>query len=148
MLGNLISALLSIPVPLLTRTVLIPYLFHPKRWGSQPWTPPSEILQSGFSFFFSFLIIWALGTLSNTMVTLKTCNKYNTYRSVLRASWTVIGWLVGSVVIYFLPFLKAPLLTFTIAVPFAGYLVTGFLVAIFVYLFSEIGNQVIISDVC
>lgn len=148
MFGNFISALLSIPVPLITRMLFIPYLFHPSRWGGHPWTPPSELIQTGLSVVINLLIIFLLGILSNIMVTLKTCNKKDLSASARRASWTVIGWVIGSIVIFFLPFLKAPLLTFTIAVPFAGYLVTGLLVSIFVYIFSEIGNNVIISDVC
>ena len=148
MLGNLIATILSIPTPLFTRLLLIPYLFHPKRWGGYPWSPPMDITITTVSLVINLIIIYFLGTLANMMTTLRECNNKNLALSMKRASWTLLGWIVGSCVIYLLPFLKAPILTFTISFPFAGFLVTGFLVSIFVFIFSEIGSKIIISDVC
>ncbi len=146
-MGNLIVTIGSIFVPLITDKVFIPYIYHPSRWGGVPWSEPgmfSGILKT----ILNISVIAILGTISGMMTTKKECNKTDVWLSLKRSTWPILGYLIGNIMITFLPILKAPLLMFFIWFPFASYLTHGFLVSLFVMFFGALGNGRIRLDLC
>lgn len=147
-MGNLIATSASIFVPLFNHLVTMPYIYHPTRWGGVPWSEPSAFMSSFMHMFLNIILMAIIGVLSGTMSTLGACNKSNLRLSVLRSLWLVLGYLIGTAVISFMPFLKAPLLSVSVMFPYANWIVHGFLVSIFVLIFGAIGNNVLRKDIC
>jgi hypothetical protein len=104
---------------------------------------------NGFMHIFLNIIVLALiGMISGMMSTLGSCNKYDMYISMMRSIWLVLGYIVGTATISFIPFLKSPLLSVSVMFPYANWIVHGLLVSIFVLVFGAIGNNALRNDVC
>ena len=147
-MGNLLAATASVFVPLVNSLVIVPFIFHPDRWGTIPWHPPNWIFLGLVTFILNITALMILGTISGMMTTRNKCNKISVLQSVRRSMWLITGWLVGNLVLTVLPFLKAPLLAVGLWMPYAGWLIHGIMVAFFVLLFGAAGNSVLRDDVC
>ena len=147
-MGNIIAASASIGVPLMTKTVVTPYIFHPLRWGGIPWSQPHWIIMALVTFIVNVILLMFIGTVSGMMSTKKLCNKINLVRSIKRSLWIVMGYVVGNIMLAILPFVKAPILALTLWMPYAGWIVHGLCVAIFVLFFGAIGNSMLRNEVC
>lgn len=147
-MGNIIAAGASIGVPLLTTSVVVPYIFHPHRWGGVPWKEPNFIFLGLVSFIVNVIILMMLGTLSGLMTTKKECNRTNLGRSIKRSLWIVVGYIIGNILLALFPFIKVPLLPLVIWMPYAGWLVHGFLVSIPILFCGAIANGMLRNEVC
>ena len=147
-MGNFLASGLSIGVPLVNHLVTVPYLFHPHRWGGVPWSEPNFIFKGIISFILNVVVLMVIGTFSGLMTTKKECRKTNLTRSIKRSLWLVIGYIIGNLILFALPFIKAPLLAFSLWMPYAGWLVHGLCVAISVMWFGAIGNSILRNEVC
>jgi hypothetical protein len=147
-MGNLIAAGLSIGVPLTTHLVTVPYILHPTRWGGLPWSPPGAIKLSILTFISNMVLLIIIGTLSGTMSTKQRCRKYDVGKSMSKSIWIIIGFLVGNITLAFAPVIKAPLLSSTLWMPYAGWLSHGLIVAIFVMFFGAVGQRKLRNEVC
>lgn len=147
-MGNLLAATASIGVPLFTHTVTLPFLFHPLRWGGVPWAEPHWILLGLLTFILNVCTLMVLGTMSGLMTTKGMCNRTDVLRSIKRSLWVVLGYIIGNLFLFVFPFVKAPFLVFGLWLPYAGWLVHGFLVSIFILLTGSVGNTMLRSEVC
>ena len=146
-MGNLIVTIGSIFIPLISDKLIIPFLYHPMRWGGIPWNEPG-MSASFLSFSFNILMLITLATISGMMTTTRKCNKKNFYRSLKRSIWVVLGYIIGNMSAFFLPIIKAPMLIATMWLPYAGYLAHGVIVSIFVLLFGAMGNARLRIEIC
>lgn len=147
-MGNLLATSASIFVPLFNHLVTMPYLYHPTRWGGLPWVEPSPLMNGFMHIFLNIIVLALIGMISGMMSTLGSCNKYDMYISMMRSIWLVLGYIVGTATISFIPFLKSPLLSVSVMFPYANWIVHGLLVSIFVLVFGAIGNNALRNDVC
>lgn len=145
-MGNLITTITSIFVPLGVDSYIVPYVFHPYRWGGVPWTPPSAFSLFFVSNLFIFLILSLIGTLSGVMASLRTCNKYNLQQAISNSIFIIIGYIVGNTILFVLPVIKGPILTIFGWLPWANYLIHGTLVAFVIMIFGSIANAKIIDN--
>ena len=146
-MGNFIATCASIVLPLINHTVVLPFIFYPTRWGI-PWYTPNGFVIGAMAFAVVILELMALGTLSGMMNTVKKCGKIDVKQSTKRSLWLVMGYLLGNLILLFMPFLKAPLLIFCMGLPYAGWLVHGVMTAIPVMLFGAMGVTKLLKDVC
>lgn len=146
--GPLLVSTSSIFTPFITDKMIIPYLFEPGRLGTIPWTEPSSLYTGFISFMIKLAVLVTLGTVSNTMGTLRQCKKTRLSASIKRSSWIVLGWIAGTTIITILPFIKIPLLALFFWLPYSDWFVHGFLVSIFVFISAVIGRGMTIRDVC
>ena len=147
-MGNIITASTSTIIPLFNHLVTVPYLMHPHRWGGVPWKEPGFFYVAIIGFLVNILSLMIMGTISGLMTTKKECRKTNISRSIKRSLWIVAGYLFGNGVLTFLPFIKAPLLIFLFWVPYAGWVVHGILVSMFILIFGAMGNSMLREEVC
>jgi len=147
-MGNLIVTLSSIFIPLINKTVSVPYLLDPNRWGGIPWQPPSEIYVATIEYILNIIILSLFATVSGVMNTERKCRKRSWWESFIKSLWVVLAYIIGNIVFYFMPLVKAPMLSTLGFLPFAGIIVNGLLVAIPIMLFGAIGNTVLINKVC
>lgn len=147
-MGNLLACTASIGVPLFTKTVTMPFIFHPTRWGGIPWAAPHWIITGLLTFLLNAVTLMLLGTVSGLMTTKKDCNKAEVLPSIHRSLWLVFGYVIGNLLLFIFPFIKAPFLVFSLWLPYAGWLVHGFLVAIVMLFFGAIGNSMLRGEVC
>jgi hypothetical protein len=82
------------------------------------------------------------------MATKAECNKADYWDAFKRALWLVLGWVLGNILLRFIPFLKAPLLIVLMWIPYAAWIVHGILVAGVMLIMGAIGNTVAIENVC
>lgn len=147
-MGNIITAVSSIGIPLFNHLVTIPYLLHPNRWGGIPWKTPHFMYLSVLKFIINTISLMIMGTLSGMMSTSKECRKTDLLLSIKKSLWVVLGYIIGSVVMTFLPFIKSPLLTLTVWMPYAGWIIHGICVSVFVLFFGAIGNSKLRKSIC
>ena len=147
-MGNFIVTTGSVFIPLFTKLVTVPYFYHPHHWGGIPWEEPGGIGLNIVSFIFNVLTLAILATVSGMMTTERECRKYKVWKSMKRSIWAILGYIIGNIVIFMLPVVKAPLLAIFAWLPYAGYLVHGMMVSAFVMLFGALGNQVLRMQVC
>jgi hypothetical protein len=147
-MGNIVASGLSIGVPLANHLVTIPYIFHPHRWGGVPWSEPNFLFKGIITFALNTLVLMIIGTISGLMTTKKECNKTNIARSIKRSLWLVMGYVLGNLMLFIFPFIKAPFLPFTLWLPYAGWLVHGFCVSVVVLFFGAMGNSILRQEVC
>lgn len=147
-MGNLIVTVCSVFIPLVTKVHIVPYLFHPYRWGGVPWTPPGDIMIRIVTFLLNIGMLSLLATISGLMTTEQQCNKHDLLLSLKRSTWVIVGYIVGSLVVFLMPLLTAPLLAMFVWLPYAGIIVPSMLVSIFVMIFGALGNTVLRENVC
>jgi len=147
-MGNFISAGASIGVPLLTQLVTIPFLFHPHRWGGVPFKEPGWFMLSIVSIIINILTLMIIGTISGMMTTTKACRKIEVWRSIKRSMWVVAGYMFGNMIMWLLPFVKAPILPFMVMLPYGGWIVHGLFVSLSVLIFGAMGNTLLRAEVC
>jgi len=147
-MGNIIAATSSIGIPLFNHLVTIPYIFHPQRWGGIPWKEPNFILLSLITMIFNVVCLMLIGTISGLMTTKQKCRKTNLLKSIKRSLWVAVGYIIGNMVMMLLPFIKSPLLVLSLWMPYAGWIIHGICVSLFVLLFGSIGNSKLRNEVC
>lgn len=148
-MGNLVTAGLSIFVPLTTHLVTLPYILHPSRWGGTPWKEPGALKLSLLTMLSNMIMMIILGTLSGVMTTRQKCNRSDVWKSLWKSIWPIAGFVIGSIILAMAPVLKAPMLAaFSSWLPYAGWIVHGAIVAIFVLAFGALGNTKLRREVC
>lgn len=147
-MGNLIATTLSVFVPLFNNLVTVPYIFHPNVFGGVPWTEPNWIVFGFVTYLVNLLSLSFLATMSGIMSTKTECNKTDWFKSFKRSFWFITGYIIGNIVLWILPFLKAPFLPFVVMIPYGGWLLHGAYLSVFMLIFGALGNQVLRDDVC
>lgn len=147
-MGNLVVAATSVMVPLFNRTITVPFFYHPYRWGTIPWHEPNPWIVFGLTVFFNIIMLSILGTISGMMSTMRECRKYDFWESVTRSFSIVVGYIVASGFLFMFPMIKAPFLSMLSSVPYASYIVQGFLVAPFILIVGAISNQALRKSIC
>jgi len=143
-MGNFIAALASIPVPLLSKIVIVPHLWSPERWGSIPWTPPpfwvTELV--------SLIIIIGVAVVGGVMTSLQKCKRKD-YRTALSSSkWHAAGYIIGRIFALLAFPLKTMMISAMSWMPFAKQMSEGMITFVFVLLFGSLGNSITRQEVC
>lgn len=146
-MGNLMATSMSIALPLINYSYVLPYIFYPTRWGI-PWSPPGSLMAGLIGLVIITVELMIVGSISGIMNTVKSCNKIDVKMSVKRSMWIILGYMLGNVLLFTMPFLKAPLLIMTIGLPYAGWIAHGIMTAIPVMLFGAMGIDRLLGDVC
>lgn len=147
-MGNIVVTTGSVFIPLFNKLFTIPFFYHPYRWGKIPWYEPNPYFMSLFQFFLNIIMIAFLATISGLMTTQRECRKHDLLKSFKNSLMPIFGYIVGNILVFMMPFLKAPLLSIFSWVPYSGYLVHGAMVAIFVLIFGAMGNATLRENVC
>lgn len=147
-MGNAITTVSSIYVPLINHLVTVPYLFHPHRWGGVPFKQPNFLYLGFIGLMVNIASLMIIGTVSGMMSTSKECRKINIIRSIKRSLWIVLGYYMGNLFLTFFPFVKAPALLMTVWLPYSGWIVHGMFVSAFILFFGAMGNSILRNEVC
>jgi hypothetical protein len=147
-MGNLIATCVSVVVPLITKSVWMPYIYHPNRWGGIPWVEPNWLLMGIITFVLNAMMLSVIGTISGMMSTKGECDRYDVYLSVRRSVWMIMGYVIGNIMLFIVPYIKAPILPFFMWMPYAGWIVHGMLVGVVILLFGAMGNAILRKEVC
>jgi hypothetical protein len=147
-MGNILASIGSIWVPLFTHLVTVPFIFHPLRWGGIPWGQPHWLLLGIVTFLCNAITLMGLGTISGLMTTKKECNRTNILRSIKQSLWLVLGFVIGNLIMFLLPFLKVPVLLLTLWLPYAGWIAHGICVFPAVLFCGALGNGMLRGAVC
>ena len=147
-MANLLATMTSIVIPLWVSEIFVPFLYHPYRWGGIPWSPPSHFNMMLITKILTFGLLTVTGTLSGMMSTIGKCRKSDWRKSLHRSLWFVLGYVLGNLMVIFIPFIKAPLLAGLMFLPYAKYIAHGLLVGIMTLIFGAIGNQILRDEVC
>ncbi len=147
-MGNLITAIVTIFSPLITREYLIPTLMHPYKWGGIPFIPPGPLKYAFLYLLFNLIIIGSAATLSGLMTTARECRKISFWTSIVNSRWANLFALIGILTMFFLPFIKSPVLAVLSWLPYANHIVTGLFISLFVLLGGMIGNGYNRRDTC
>jgi hypothetical protein len=147
-MGNLLTAMVTIMSPLITKEYLIPTFMHPYRWGGVPFEPPGPFKYGFLYLLFNLLIIGTMATISGMMTTARECRKMSFWTSVVNARWALIFALIGIIFVAVFSFLKAPVLALLAWMPYSNLIVTGLYMAPFVLIGGMIGNGYNRKNVC
>ena len=149
--GNTLATIMALILPYLTRFHILPYMYHPYRYGGIPFTPPSffEFQSMYYIIIFGVLIFFYL--ISGFMSIYKICNKppAESYDVIL---YNVIKFLltlfVCLFILFFLPLLKFPFLTAFVILPYANEIVNGIFWAFFTLVGTTWANIDNVTRVC
>jgi hypothetical protein len=148
-MGNTILGISLITSPIITNELVLPFIFHPYRWGGIPWTPPSTFMQSLVRFISNTLLFFVFAIANYMASTVKRCDKYDFWQSFKRTLWPFLAFLLANAFFSFATVIKAPIISATNTwLPYAGHIVQGTLVATMVMLFSAIGRDMLLKEVC
>lgn len=147
-MGNFITSATSVFIPLISDEVIVPYVFHPYRWGGIPWQPPNQFVQTIVSKLSSIILLSLVSTISGIMSTINECRQYDVWKSFKRSIWVIYGYIIGSIILVIAPFIKAPLLATMAFIPYADYLVSGIITAFPIMFMGALGNMVLRYQVC
>jgi hypothetical protein len=147
-MGNLITSMVTVASPLITREFLIPKLMHPLNWGGIPFKPPGIMMYMFLYILFNLSLIGSAATVSGLMTTVRQCNKWSLRSAIGNALWACGFALLGMIILAFVPFIKSPVLAVIGWLPYANHLVTGLYLAIAVLIGGMIGNNYNRHDVC
>lgn len=146
-MGNFIATCATVVLPLFNYLVVLPFIFYPPRWGI-PWYTPNGFVISFIGLLVLLMELVLVGTLSGVMNTVRKCNRYDIKLSMKRSLWIIMGYILGNIILFTMPFLKTPFLVPAIGLPYAGWLVHGLLTAIPVMLFGATGVTRLLGEVC
>lgn len=147
-MGNLITAGSSIIIPFFVRLTVLPAIYNPYRWGGIPWKPPNIIVFTVIKIFFNIILLQAVAYVGGIMSAMAACDTYDPWTVYRNTYWPILGFIIGNIVITILPVIKATILPAVMWMPYAHYIVHGFLVAIFVLLFGAFGTTTNINETC
>jgi hypothetical protein len=147
-MGNLITAMVTIFSPLISKEYLIPMIMHPYRWGGIPFEPPGPFKYTFLYVFFNMLIIGSAATLSGMMTTARSCRRIHFWTSVVNSRWAMLFALIGMIIVAMLPFIKAPVLALVAWLPYSNLIVTGLYMSILVLIGGMVGNNYNRKSVC
>ena len=147
-LAHSITAIATIFAPLLTTEFIMPYIFHPYKFGYIPFEKPSTLLYLSVYLAVIVSIVGLFASISGMMVTAKECHKIELGSSMVEAKWAMLFAIIGLTVLFFIPFIKAPLLVIMSPIPFSNLLVTGIVLSFFVVFGHFIGHNYLLRDVC
>lgn len=146
--GNLLSSLFAFMTPYLVRYHLLPYLYHPYRYGGIPFVAPSFFEYQGMYYCSIIVIISLFYFISNYMATLKICDKYDYRITIFNYRKLFVMLVLCLIILIIVPIIKIPLLTGMIILPYANELVNGIFWAIFTFIGVAWANRETIYTVC
>jgi hypothetical protein len=147
-LAHSITALGTIISPLIATEFILPLVFHPYNFGGIPFVPPNIFKYTFVYLATIILIIHSCATLSGMMYTVRECRKIEFLTAFLNAKWASIFALIGSAMLFFIPFIKAPLLVLMAFVPFSNLIVTGIILSFFTLFGNYIGTNYNLRKTC
>lgn len=147
-MGNLITAMVTVASPLITKEYFIPMIMHPYRWGGIPFEPPGLLKYTFLYLLGNFLLIGSAATVSGMMTTAKECRKIAFWTSVVNARWSLLFAFLGMLLVALMPFLKSPVLALLSWLPYANTIVNGIYMSLLVLIGGMIGNGYNRKDVC
>ena len=143
-MGNLIAAISSVPVALVSELIIVPHIWSPTRWGDIPWTPPPFWIGE----LVSIILMIGISVVSGVMSSLQKCKRKNIMVSLRNSKWHVFGYIIGRI----FALLAFPLKTIMLAgmtwVPFAKKVSEGLITAVFILFTGSIGNTLTRQTVC
>ena len=143
-MGNLVAAVGSIGVPIVTDALIIPHLWHPSRFGSVPWSPPGRLVY--FALYIVVMVI--VSVVGSSMSSLRECNEVDVWEGIRSSVWHVAGFIVGHAFMAANVPLKSMLLTVMSWLPYASHMTSGLITALFVLFFGKAGNEAVRLAVC
>lgn len=149
--GNLLTIFMAFILPYITQFHLIPYFYHPYRYGGIPFTPPSFMEYQGVYYFLILSILSGFYILSGFLNVYKFCPRpVNDSYPVILYNLTKFLFVlfICLFVLFFLPLFKYPLLSTLVIVPYANSLVNGIFWAIFTLIGVTWANIDNISQLC
>jgi hypothetical protein len=147
-MGNFITTMVAVVTPLLSKEVVLPWLYNPYNLGGIPFQQPATWMYATTYLVSNSVIIGLVAILSGLMTTLNQCNKMDLGEAYRQAKLPIVWGIIGTIVVHFASLIKAPLLAVFNWLPYADHLVTGALVAVFVMLGGMWANQNSRDHVC
>lgn len=149
--GNVLAFLTAIITPYLVRFNLLPYLYHPYRYGGIPFSAPSFFEYQSLYYIFILVILTIMYILSGFMAIYKTCNRppSQSYPIILyNITKFLIVMFVCLFILFFMPLIKYPLLSTLIILPYANEIVNGIFWALFTLFGVTWANMDNVSRIC
>ena len=146
--GNLLSSFFAFMTPYLVRFHLLPYIYHPYRYGGIPFTAPSFFEYQGMYYAFIIIFISLFYFISNYMATLKICDNYDYKITIFNYRKLLLMLILCILLLIIVPIVKIPFLTSMIILPYANELVNGIFWAIFTFIGVVWANRETVYMVC
>lgn len=146
--GNLLNALLALFTPYLVRFHLLPFIYHPYRYGGIPFTAPSFFEHQSMYYICILMIISICYFISSYMATLKICRQSNYQIATFNYRKLLTMLILCLIILIIFPIAKIPLLTYMIMLPYANEAVNGIFWAIFTFIGVAWSNRTNIYQVC
>jgi len=146
--GNILTATLALFSPYIVRFHLLPYIYHPYRYGGIPFVAPSTAEFSVMYYVLIMAIISGFYLVSGYMATLKICNKSDS-KIVIYNYPKLFAMMIACILLLLLfPLVKLPFLQTLMVLPYANEVVNGIFWFIFTFLGVAWANRETVYKVC
>ena len=136
-------------LPMITRFYLIPQIFHPQNFGSMPWEAPSTLVTNIVYYGIVYLGIIISFIYSSELNSLNVCGKRNLFLSIKRSIWSVIGYILSSLLSLGSGAMLGPVYKLVaLFFPFARVITDHLIVALGTTFFTSLGMDSVMEEVC
>ena len=146
--GNILTAIMALFAPYIVRFHLLPYIYHPYRYGGIPFVAPSNIEFQVMYYAIIMAIVTGFYFVAGYMATLKICDKSDI--KIILYNYPKLFAMMTSCMILLLvfPLVKLPFLQTMMIVPYANEVVNGIFWSIFCFLGVAWANRETVYNVC
>jgi hypothetical protein len=123
--GNVLAAVMALVIPLITRHFIIPYIYHPYRYGGIPFVPPSFMEAQFMYFMIITCVIFAMYLLSGFMDSLRLCDNFDYQIVVYNFKKVLLPLILCFITLTCFPIAKIPFLILPITIPYAEEVANG-----------------------
>lgn len=145
-MGNLLAALGSTLIPLMSEVLIVPTLFAPD--PSVPWVAPSWFTIRALTLVVEVILVIILSTFNGVMNSLRTCNRMELWESFKNSKWALTGYFLYAVFFLIFGMLKVPVQNYLSWLPYSRLLIDGLLYFPFSLIFGALGNIRLRNKVC
>lgn len=123
--GNVLAAVMALVIPLITRHFIIPYIYHPYRYGGIPFVPPSFMEAQGLYFLIITAVIFGMYLISGFMDSLRLCDRWDFNIIIYNFKKVLLPLIICFICLTCFPITKIPFLILPITIPFAEEVANG-----------------------
>ncbi len=123
--GNLIVALIGLFAPFITKMYILPYIYHPYRYGQIPFQPPSYTERMVTYYMIIIGILTIFYVFSGYMNSIKVCKQSDYSLVIYNFKKFGLFLIICLLLLIIFPLVKIPILTNFMMIPYANEFVNG-----------------------
>lgn len=146
--GNLIVALIGLFAPFISKMYIVPYIYHPYRYGSIPFLTPSYTERMSVYYLVVTGLLSIFYIFSGYMNSIKVCKTSDYSLVIYNFKKFALFLILCMLLLIIFPLVKIPLLTNFMMIPYANEFVNGIFWSMFAFIGAVWANIDTVHKLC